>query len=409
MESKLKVLWMTFGGVWVKPLINILKNDVNVDVLMPTSTPSESEVKDGIRYHYVQVAERQLNCEMSKAIADKYLKIIESAKPDLVHIHGTELNLGQIVHYLLDIPVVVSIQGILTECYPASTNGLTKSDMRPFRTLKNIMGRGGLYAMERTWKHGSEAYELDIIKNNRYFICRTQWDKAFVQKHNTQAQIFHGEELLRPAFYNNAGKWSLDKCVSHRIFTTAGFNPIKGLHHAIRVLAEIKKQWPDVSMVIPGTQMHVFAYRGLKQRVIGEEYVGYCNHLIEQLGVRDNIQFLPRLNDEQMVEQLLQANVFLSATSIDNSPNALGESMMIGVPAVINSVGGVPSIIDDKQNGMLSTLDQLAVNINELFQSCELAKRLSRGAYETALRRHDREATRRQYLDIYQNIITINP
>ncbi len=409
MGRQLRVLWISFGGSWILPLLEEIKNKVSIEIIMLTKGATVEKYERGVFFHYIHYSDQFVLSYLNKLNAKVYLDIIQSFKPDLIHVHGTELNMGQISHHVSDIPVVISIQGILTECYPVSTNRLTKSDMRPFRTLKNIIGRGGLYAMERSWKHGSETYELDIIKSNRYFICRTKWDKSFIKKHNPQACIFHGEEILRSAFYKNAGKWSPDKCIPHRIFTTAGFNPIKGLHHAIRVLAEVKEHWPDVSMVIPGTASHVFSYRGLKQRIIGEEYVGYCNHLIDEYRVRENVIFLPYLDDAGMAAQLLQANVFLSATSVDNSPNALGESMMIGVPAVINPVGGVPSIIVDKMNGILSTLDQLAYSVNEIFQNCELAKKLSRGAYETALKRHDREATRRQYLDIYQNIIFINP
>ncbi len=405
MDKKLKILWLSIGGSWIRPLLNALRNDVNIEVLMISESKTGSKVEDGVQFHYLHHSGNLYRNNLTSSAAQDFIDIVDLVKPDLIHIHGTELNLGQIYRYVHDIPIVVSIQGILTECYPVSTNGLTKSDMKPFRTLKNIMGRGGLYAMEKRWKHGSEAYELDIIRNNRYFICRTQWDKAFVKKQNPKSHIFHGEELLRPAFYKNAGKWNVDKCIPQRIFTTAGFNPIKGLHHAIQVLADVKKQWPNVSMVIPGTQMHVFGYRGLKQRILGEEYVGYCNYLIDKLNVRDSIQFLPQLDDNGMAEQLLKANVFLSATSIDNSPNALGESMMIGVPAVVTPIGGIPSIIQNEVNGLMVPTEHLANQICRIFEDKQFAQKISKGAFETALKRHDRETTAKQYLDIYHIII----
>ncbi len=405
MKKNLRILWITIGGSWITPLLEALKDEVEIEILMISNDKSELKIENGVTYHYIKKPISLCSCNLSSSIAKDYLDVIESFKPDVIHVHGTELNLGQIYRYASDIPVIISIQGIITECYPSSTNGLTKSDMRSFRTLKNLMGHGGLYSMGKYWKHGSETYELDIIKNNHYFFCRTHWDKAFVKKHNPDACIYHGEELLRPAFYKNAGKWSLDHCIPQRIFTTAGFNPIKGLHHAIKILAEIKKQWPNVSIVIPGTQMHVFAYRGLKQRIFGEEYIGYCNHLIDKLGVRENVIFLPYLDDKQMAEELLKANVFLSATSIDNSPNALGEAMMIGVPAVVTPIGGIPSIVQHEKNGLMASLEHLAENICKIFGDEEFTLQLSKGAYHTALERHDREATKKQYLDAYRLII----
>ncbi len=408
MKNKLRVLWITIGGSWIRPLLEALKDEVEIEILMISNDKSELKIENGVKYHYIKKPISLCSCYLSPSIAKDYLDVIQLFKPDVIHVHGTELNFGQIFRYALDIPVIISIQGIITECYPASTNGLTKTDISSFRTLKNLLGRGGLYAMEKCWKHGSETYEMDIIRSNHYFFCRTHWDRAFVKKHNPEACIFQGEELLRSAFYKNAGKWSLDHCIPQRIFTTAGFNPIKGLHHAIKILAEIKKQWPNVSMVIPGTPIKIFSYRGIKQRILGEEYVGYCNHLINKLGVRDNIIFMPRLDDEQMAEQLLQANVFLSATSIDNSPNALGESMMIGVPAVVTPIGGIPSIIQHEKNGLMTSPEHLAENICRIFDDKALALSLSQGAYHTALKRHDREATKKQYLDAYQLITQYN-
>ncbi len=406
MKRKLKIFWMSIGGSWIRPLLEELKSEVDIEVFLITNNESETKIENGVTFHYVHNSNTLCSSSLSAPAAQIYLDIINTFKPDLIHVHGTELNMGQIYRFLSDIPVVVSVQGILTECFPVSTNGLTKFDMKPFRTLKNLLGRGGLYSMEKRWKHGSETYELDIIRNNHYFFCRTHWDKAFVKKHNPEACIFHGEELLRPAFYNNAGKWRLDRCIPHRIFTTAGFNPIKGLHYAIKTLAEVKKLWPNVSMVIPGTQMHVFAYRGLKQRIFGEEYVGYCNHLIDKLGVRENVIFLPYLDDKQMVEELLKANVFLSATSIDNSPNALGEAMMIGVPAVVTPVGGIPSIIEHEVNGLLTVPNQMSENINRVFLDINFIQKISQNAYATALVRHDIETTKKQYLNAYNSIIS---
>ncbi len=406
MKNKTRVLWITFGGSWIIPLLEALKNEVEIEVILLTFNEHEKTIVHDVVFHYMQITDKFCYSDMTYSSAINYLRIIEVFKPDIIHVHGTEVNYGQISRFVKGIPIVVSIQGILTECYPVSTNGLNESDMRSFRTLKNIMGRGGLYAMKKHWENGSKTFEIDIIKNTHYFFCRTNWDKAFVKKYNSHAHVFQGEELLRSAFYKKAGKWKDETCIPQRIFTTAGFNPIKGLHHAIRILSEVKKQWPKVSMIVPGTPMHVFAYRGLKQRIFGEEYVGYCNYLIEELGVKENIIFLPQLDDEEMAEQLLKANVFLSATSIDNSPNALGEAMMIGVPAVITSVGGVSSIIKNEENGLLSTIDQLAYNVCRVFQNKDLMFRLSKGAQATALRRHDRLLAKQQYIDAYQYIIS---
>ena len=43
--------------------------------------------------------------------------------------------------------------------------------------------------------------EREIISGNRFFMGRTEWDRAYIQAHNSSAHYFHGGELLRDAFW----------------------------------------------------------------------------------------------------------------------------------------------------------------------------------------------------------------
>ena len=52
-----------------------------------------------------------------------------------------------------------------------------------------------------------------------------------------------------------------------------------------------------------------------------------------------------------MCEQYLKANVFVLPSAIENSPNSLGEAMMLGTPTVVSDVGGVKNMIDHEKEG----------------------------------------------------------
>ena len=58
--------------------------------------------------------------------------------------------------------------------------------------------------------------------------------------------------------------------------------------------------------------------------------------------LEDKVSFLGPLNAEQMKAEYLRSNVFLCPSSIENSPNSLGEAQMLGVPCVASYVGGIP-------------------------------------------------------------------
>ena len=383
--NQLRVLQVCLANSWVQPLLDVLEDQVLMERVLPT-------------------AEYRGQYRMTPQVAALYREPIERFRPDLIHVHGTENNFGQLQHFFPDIPVVVSIQGIYEAYLPYATAGLTSADMRPHRTLKNILGRGGLRTMERTFRHGIEAYERDIFQTCRYYFCRTDWDRQWVETHSPSPRIYLGEELLRSAFYARSGQWAADKCRPHSIFMPAGYNPIKGLHYALRTVAALKPAWPDVQLRVPSIPPYMLWRGPLMHRLLGEEYIGYVLHLVRELQLTDNVTFLPRLSAEEMAEEMLQAAVFLSPTVIDNSPNSVGEAMMLGMPVVSTPVGGIPSFLTDGDNALLASPEGLADAVARVFSSPELAQSLARSAHQTALRRHDPAATAQQYINAYHDI-----
>lgn len=188
----------------------------------------------------------------------------------------------------------------------------------------------------------------------------------------------------------------------------SGFNPLKGLHLAIKALSLLKNYYSDVMLTVPGLPQHILSYNPFKSRIIGEEYVNFCKDLITKKNLEKNINLLPRLDAEGMAQELLKSNIFLSPTSIDNSPNAVGEASMIGVPIVSTPVGGVPSILKDEESCLFTPAGDeylMAYQIKRIFDDDKLAIKLSCNAHKIALRRHNILKTTEQYINAYNEII----
>lgn len=47
-----------------------------------------------------------------------------------------------------------------------------------------------------------------------------------------------------------------------------------------------------------------------------------------------------------MCEYYLRSNVFICPSSIENSPNSLGEAQLLGMPYIASFVGGIPEIVN---------------------------------------------------------------
>ena len=123
--------------------------------------------------------------------------------------------------------------------------------------------------------------------------------------------------------------------------------------------------------------------------------------------MEEQVFFLGQMDAEQMKAQYLKAHVFLSASTIENSPNSVGEAMLLGVPVVSSLVGGVPDLVTDEKEGLLYHADNvsaLAMAVARIFEDRELADRLSAAARVRARKTHDADTNYRRLLEIYQEI-----
>ncbi len=405
----MKILCITFWGSWTRPFLNEISKCNQIEVIVPNrkKEPYKTEEYNGIMIHYIHFEYMELFSNMTKKTFNKYDFIISQFNPDIIHVHGTEKNLAQIVRFT-NIPVIVSIQGILEACCSYSRNYLTKGVTRRFKSLKNFLGRGHLVGQEKIYKRGF-TFERWILENNHFFIGRTDFDRAWIQLENPLANYYYAEELFREDFYLKKGCWNVTKCRRHTIMMPAGFNPLKGLHLAIKTVSILKSYYPDIELKVPGVPVKHINSSKFRDYMIGEEYITYIKWLIKKENVENNVILMGQLSCEEMISEMLNANVFLSPTSIDNSPNAVGEASMLGLPIVVTPVGGIPSIWTDKVNCLFAPAGDshiMAMKIKQLFENDYMANVIGRNAYELADLRHAKETVVNQYLSAYRDVIS---
>jgi glycosyltransferase involved in cell wall biosynthesis len=101
------------------------------------------------------------------------------------------------------------------------------------------------------------------------------------------------------------------------------------------------------------------------------------------------------------------ADIYLSATSIDNMPSSLTESMASGLNVVTTDGGGaIPYIMTNEVSGLIVNRDDhqaLAAGAIRLLNDNEFALKLVRNAHEST-RKFTWPYIREQWLDVYHEL-----
>jgi glycosyltransferase involved in cell wall biosynthesis len=108
-----------------------------------------------------------------------------------------------------------------------------------------------------------------------------------------------------------------------------------------------------------------------------------------------------------MINEYQKAHVFICSSSIENSPNSLGEAQLIGVPCISSYVGGVADMIDESKTGLMYRFEEfemLSDNIRKIFSDDSLALYLSENGINEATKRHNQQTNLYQTISIYNAI-----
>ena len=331
--------------------------------------------------------------------------ILKEVKPDLVHIYGTEsahtlsmLNACKIEK----VKTVISIQGLVSVIAGHLYSNLPFKAIYGF-TFRDMLRIDNIAGSKRKFEKNGKC-EIESIRKTENIIGRTRWDKACTLQINPKRKYYFCNETLREEFYNH--QWDINKCERHSIFLSQGNYPIKGLHYLFEAMPVILKRYPDTKVYIAGK--NITNTETLKERIKMSYYSKYIKKMIKKLQLNKNITFTGNLNEKEMCQQYLKSHVFVLPSAIENSPNSLGEAMILGVPCVASFVGGIPDMLRHNEEGFIYQSDapyMLAYYICELFENEELALKFSQNARRHALETHDIDENTRRLIEIYNEII----
>ena len=335
-------------------------------------------------------------------LEEAFRQELRTFAPDVIHSWGVEYHHALAMVNAAEkegmLPrMAASIQGLCCRIAPHYTDGLPVRALRA-RTLRDFVRYDSILVQQAQYAQRGEL-EVEALRKLTHVIGRTDWDRENALAINPNITYHHCDETLRDVFYT--GRWIYDRCRKHRIFVSSCSYPVKGFHILLEAMAIVRKAYPDAEAAVTGRP---FLAGDFKSRLRQNGYEQYLSALVKRNKLENAIHFLGHLSAQDMKQAYLDANVFVLSSTMENSPNALGEAMLLGLPCVAAEVGGVSSLMGDKEGILCAPVnpEAMAEGICRVFAMEEKAEAIGAAARSRAFMTHDPAKNLRDLMEVYR-------
>ena len=234
-------------------------------------------------------------------------RALKEIKPDLLHAWGTEFGAAAIAGRL-GYPALVTMQGILT----------WYGSVFPLNSHAKI----------------ARAIEPSSLRKAHVVTCESSFGMRYLAERYPHLKLLQVEHAPDPIFSAVDRQPQLEPI---RILCVGSFAYWKGAYVVMEALA------PLVDTV------------NFEITWVGDPNPGMEDELRRKNGeaLWKRLTFKRGLKAPQVAEELSKASIFLHAALADNSPNAVKEAVVAGVPVVATNTGGIPDYVFPEQNGYL--------------------------------------------------------
>jgi glycosyltransferase involved in cell wall biosynthesis len=175
------------------------------------------------------------------------------------------------------------------------------------------------------------------------------------------------------------------------IATIAELHERKGLKYLIQAIPEITQKFPNIKLIIIGEG----SQRDFLERVI------------KKLEIRNHVELLGHRKD--IAKLLKSSNIFCLPSRREGFGLVNLEAMMIPLPIVATSVGGIPEIVQNEKTGLLvepENSEALAKALIQLIGSSELRKKMAEAGFDRVTNHFDAKKMAEEYEKTYNSVIS---
>jgi glycosyltransferase involved in cell wall biosynthesis len=391
------------GGGWISSLEELVRNEKSIElgIAFEFNDTSFKVVRDNVYYYPLYLWKSKLQkikkklffSEEEKRIIPACLKIIEDFKPDIIHVFGSEWSFG-LINQFISIPVIIHMQGSIPPYFNArfpagfgKCNFILYNGINLLKTIKQY--RADLFFKLRS------AREERILKTCKYYMGRTEWDKSLTRLYAPDSLYFYCSESLRAPFINSCKIWKKQKR-ENIIFVSTISSPLYKGSDLILKTAKLLKE---------NTQIN------FEWKIIGINDILIHEKLTKIRAGNVNVKLLGTLSADSLIDELLDSDIFIHPSYIDNSPNSVCEAQYLGVPVISTDVGGISSLIKNEETGFLVPSNDpymMASKIITLIKDESIARSTGLKGSEIAKERHSQQKILTDLKNIYNKVFLSN-
>ncbi|MBN1157021.1 glycosyltransferase family 4 protein [Candidatus Woesearchaeota archaeon] len=291
-----------------------------------------------------------------------FRKALKEINPDIIHLNQ---NQNQTYSILLaarksKMPIVQTVHDYSLLCpilYYLPTGKLCPNKRLALKCLKQGCMPAHHY-VGFLLTHGIKRFM--IKKTVDCFLCPSKKLKEYLEKDGFR-------NVIHLPYFLDLKKWKFkpERDDRRNILFVGRFSKTKGLIVLVKAMAIVTSKYPDTRLTVVG--------EGDDREEI--------DALVKELGIRKNICFSGRIENDKLERFYHDANVFVMPSLLMEQFGIGGiEAMACGTPCIGTNVGGIPEWCIHGKTGFIvkpGDSKELAGRIMDIFKNKKLATRLA--------------------------------
>lgn len=273
--------------------------------------------KESVRCHVVPSLVRHISLLQDCAALWRLIRLLKSERPEIIHTHTSKAGvLGRLAAWIAGVPAIIHTpHGHVFYGHFGAIRSWAFLQIE--RGLAQITSRLiALTAAER-----AEHLERGVGRHDRFAVIMSGIDVDRFKKARVTGKVI-------PDWFG---------CPSNAtvVGSIGWLTDVKGHRYLVDAVAALKKEFPDLHLVIVGS---------------GDRHAALSAQA-EQAGIRDAVHLVG--HREEIDVCLAGMDCFVLPSLNEGMGRALIEAMAAGLPVIASQVGGIPALIRNGENGLL--------------------------------------------------------